>query len=93
MTAERYAAVFTGFFTDKKPGEYLYLAMSDEPFAPGGSTLRRGRPPYERMGREISFKDLPVDCRRLVLDVYRGLWSLPEETIPRSADGRRMRRA
>ncbi len=93
MTTERYTAVFTGFFTDKKPGEYLYLAMSNEPFAPGGSTLRRGRPPYERMGREISFKDLPENCRRLVLDIYRDLWSLLEEPIPRSTDGRRMRRA
>ena len=93
MTTERYTVVFTGFFTDKKPGEYLYLAMSDEPFAPGGSTLRRGWPPYERIGREIPFKELPEDCRRLVLDVYRDLWSLLEEPVPRSTDGCRMRRA
>ncbi len=94
MTAERYTAVFTGFCTDKKPGEYLYLAMSDEPSAPGGgSSLRRGRPPYERMEHEISFEDLPEDCRRLVLDVYRDLWGLLEKPIPRSTDGPKMRRA
>jgi hypothetical protein len=82
VTAERYTAVFTGFCTDKKPGEYLYLSISDEPSAPGGgSSLRRGRPPYERMGREISFEDLPEDYRRLVLDVYRDLWSLLETPI------------
>ncbi len=79
MTAERYTAVFTGFFDGKKPGEYLYLSMSEEPLEPGGSTLRRGRPPYERMGREISFEDLPGDCRRLILDAYRELWSIREE--------------
>jgi hypothetical protein len=76
VTAERYTTVFTGFYTDKEPGEYLYLAMSGDPLTPGGSTLRRGRPPYERMGREIPFEELPEDCRELVLDVYRDLWGL-----------------
>ena len=80
MTAERYTAVFTGFLSVKKPGEYLYLSMSEDPLAPGGSTLRRGRPPYERMGREIPFKDLPEDCRRLVLDTYKDLWGLQERS-------------
>ncbi len=79
MTAERYTAVFTGLLSVKKPGEYLYLSMSDDPLAPGGSTLRRGRPPYERMGRGIPFEDLPEDCRRLVLNVYQDLWGLREE--------------
>ena len=78
MTAERYTAVFTGFLTDKKPGEYLYLSMSGDSSEPEGTAvrLRRGRPPYERMGREIPFEDLPEDCRRLVLDAYRELWGL-----------------
>ena len=80
MTAERYTAVFTGFLSVKKPGEYLYLSMSEDPLAPGGSTLRHGRPPYERMGREIPFKDLPEDCRRLVLDTYKDLWGLQERS-------------
>ena len=80
MSAGRYTAVFTGFFTDKKPVEYLYLSMSEDPLAPGGSILRRGRPPYERMGREIPFKNLPEDCQRLVLDTYRDLWGLRERS-------------
>ncbi len=68
--------MFTGFFTAKKPGEYLYLSMSDDPLGSGASTLRRGRPPYGRTGREISFEDLPGDCRWLVLKMYRDLWDL-----------------
>jgi hypothetical protein len=77
VSAERYTAVFTGLFDLKKPGEYPYLSMSDEPLAPGGSHApRRGRPPYERMGCEISFDVLPEDCKRLVLDIYRDLWGL-----------------
>ncbi len=40
--------------------------------------MRRGRPPYERMGCEILFGDLPEDCRRLVLDAYRDQWGLQD---------------
>ena len=78
MTAERYTAVFTGLLSLKKPGEYPYLSMSGAPLVSGGSSLHRGRPPYERMGCEISFKDLPEDCRRLVLNTYRDLWGLQD---------------
>ena len=89
MTAERYTAVFTGFLSAKKPGEYLYLTTSDDPSAPGGSNLSRGRPPYERMGREIGFSDLPEDCRQLVLETYRDLWGLtrPSERPELAFDG------
>lgn len=78
MTAERYTAVFTGLLSLKKPGEYPYLPMSGDPLASGGSSLHRGRPPYERMGCEISFEDLPEDCRLLVLSTYRDLWALQD---------------
>jgi hypothetical protein len=78
VTAARYTVVFTGLLSLKKPGEYPYLSMSGDPLASGGSSLRRGRPPYERMGSEISFEDLPEDCGRLVLDAYRDLWGLQD---------------
>jgi len=76
VTAERYTAVFTGHFDERKPGEYLYLTMSGEPLAPVNSILSRGRPPYESMGCEISFRDFLEGCQRLVLDIYRELWDL-----------------
>jgi hypothetical protein len=78
VAAERYTVIFTGLLSLKKPGEYPYLSMSGDPLASGGNSLRRGRPPYERMGREISFGDLPEDCKRLVLDAYRDLWGLQD---------------
>jgi hypothetical protein len=77
VTAERYTAVFAGFLSLKKPGEYQYLTIRGGARGIGdGGTLRRGRPPGERLRREIPFRDLPVGCRRVVLDAYRELWGL-----------------
>jgi hypothetical protein len=59
----------------RKPGEYPYLTMDQDPRGIGaGATLRRGRPPGGRLRREIPFSELPEGCRRLVLDVYREIW-------------------
>lgn len=68
--------MFTGLLSLKKPGEYLYLTMSEDPLGSEGYTLQRGKPSYENLGREIGFGDFPEGCRRLVLDTYRGLWNL-----------------
>ena len=77
MSAERYTAVFTEAFAEKKPGEYLYLTMSEDPLGPGDSrTLHRGRPLGERLAREVSFEGFPEGCRVLILDAYRRLWDL-----------------
>ena len=76
MTAGRYTALFTGLFDLKKPGEYPYLTMGGDPAANRGGELRRGRPPYEQMGREIQFEDFPEEFRAIVLDTYRELWGL-----------------
>jgi hypothetical protein len=76
VTAERYTAVFTGLLSLKKPGEYLYVRMDDDPLGSGGYTPSRGRPPYGKLGCEISFGDLPERCKQLVLDKYRKMWSL-----------------
>ena len=74
MSAERYTAVFTGAFAEKKPSEYLYLTMSEDPLGPGGSqTLHRGRPLGERLAREVPFEGVPAGCRVLILDAYRRL--------------------
>ena len=76
MTAERYTVVFTGLFSIKKPGEYPYLSLGGDRVAGEESPLRRGRPPYGRMRREITFEDLPESCRQTVLDAYQNLWGL-----------------
>lgn len=67
--------MFTGLYALKEPGQYPYLTMRAEPES-SGSTLRRGKPPYERMGQEIGFGDLSEGCRRIVAEVYRELWNL-----------------
>ena len=76
MAAERYTGVFTGLLSFKKPGEYLYVRMSEDPVGSEGCTVNRGRPPYVKLGREISFSDLPEGSRRLVLETYGKLWNL-----------------
>ena len=60
----------------KKPGEYLYAGMDDDPLGSGGYTLSRGRLPYGELGREFSFEDLPEGCKNLVLDMYLKTWNL-----------------
>ena len=64
-------AGFTGLLNSKKPGEYLYLSMDEDPLGSGTHTLRQDRSPCEKMGREISFDDFPEGCRWLVFDIYR----------------------
>jgi hypothetical protein len=76
VTAERYTAVFTGLLSLKKPGEYLYVRMGEDPCGADCYTVSRGRPPYGELGREISFGDLPACCKRLVLYTYRQVWNL-----------------
>jgi hypothetical protein len=76
VTAERYTAVFTGLLSLKKPGEYLYLRMGEDPLGSGGYTVNRGRPPYGELGRGISFGDLPEGCKSLLLDTYRNMWNM-----------------
>jgi hypothetical protein len=77
VTAERYTAVFTGIPSVKKPGEYAYLTLGEDARGIGdGSTLCRGRPPGERLRREIPFSGLPEGCRSLILEFYRKLWEL-----------------
>jgi hypothetical protein len=76
VTAERYTAVLTGLLSPRKPGEYTYLRMSDDPLGSGHYTVTQGRPPYGELGREISFSELPEDCKSLVLDTYRKMWNL-----------------
>ena len=76
MTAKRYTAVFTGLLSLKKPGEYTYLRMNDNPLASGHNTIRQGRPPYGELGREISFLELPEEHKNIVLDSYKQMWGL-----------------
>ena len=75
MIAERYTAVFTGFLSIKKPGEYPYLTVG-APYVEKSSPLRCGRPQRERLKRELPFRDLPEGCRHLVLEAYRELWGI-----------------
>ena len=81
MAAKRYTAVSTGLLSMRKPGECMYLTMSEDPLGPGGSTLRRGGAPHERMGRGVFFEGLPEGRGRLFLATHLNLWGLRKEGI------------
>ena len=76
MTAERYTAVFTGLLEREKPGEYTYLRLGNDTLGGGGYTIDRGCPPYGALGREISFSELPENCKGVILNTYRRMWDL-----------------
>jgi hypothetical protein len=76
VSADRYTAVFTGLLSLRKPGEYTYLRMGENPLRPDGYTVSMGRPPYGELGCEISFPGLPEACKSLVLDTYLKMWNL-----------------
>ena len=76
MTAERYTAVFTGLLSLKKPGEYFYMCMDDDPLVSDRYTFYQGRPPYGELGWEISFLELPDEHKNVVLDTYKKMWGL-----------------
>jgi hypothetical protein len=79
VTAERYTAVFTGYFADKKPEEYLYLSMSEEPLEPGPASCLAGTRPTRVWDARSRSKISQEDCRLLILGANRELWSLRQE--------------
>ncbi len=74
MTAERYTAVFTVLLSVKKPGEYLYLAMSEDPRGPGvagryvadgprtSCSGARSRSEIYRRGADVWYSMLTGNC-------------------------------
>lgn len=90
-SGDRYTVCFTGR-AGSADGEYSYRAMSESPFHPQGIGLwcsnknhhcdvnRHGFAPALgrkcHLGKRISFRELPDDCRKLVLQDYREIWRL-----------------
>lgn len=64
-TLDRYTAVYI----EEPVGGGLYSArgMSENPFHPQGFGQCCEALPGDHLGREITFKDLPRECRRLIL--------------------------
>ena len=80
--ADRYTVAFTGRgagqYWDHNARAYTHqcLAMDASPFHPLGigqhSTCVLGA----HLGTRIHFKDLPPDCRKLVIRDYKEIWKL-----------------
>lgn len=82
-TFDRYTVVYTGRYTHKTGGSFLYVGMSEKPFHPQGFG-QHGESEHQpidsnggsHLGKKIAFKDLPPDCQKLVLDDYKDLWDI-----------------
>jgi len=79
-SVDRYTVVYTRLQGKYPRGYCAYVAMSAYPFHPqgvgmhGGHMGRIDRPRYSHLGKRIRFRDLPTDCKRLVVQDYTELW-------------------
>lgn len=86
-TVERYTVVFTGRYRHMAGGRSLYLTMSSNPYHPQGvgalSESAESVDSYKgsrgRLGKRITWQDLPEACRKLALNTYCDIWRLPKE--------------
>lgn len=58
----------------KKPGEYPYMLLNEEPGDEG--EISHGKPPPELIRHEVSYEEMPEGARRRILEAYRGMWGL-----------------
>lgn len=65
-TCDRYTVVYMDW-PERQPGIYAAVAMNAEPFHPQGFGQHTTAMPGKHLGRCIAFKDLPEDCRKLVM--------------------------
>lgn len=87
-TADRFTVVFTRTGQTgsnrqvKQNSGHLYVSMSAMPYHPQGF-CQHGEsqhnpidyPTYSHLGKKIKFDDLPLDCKELVRDNYKSIWS------------------
>jgi hypothetical protein len=85
-SADRYTCVYTGRYTHKTNGAFLYVGMSANPFHPQGVDMHGesnhmpiDKPRYSHLGKKIKFDELPKDCQKLVIEDYLYLWDFTDE--------------
>jgi hypothetical protein len=62
------ADLFTVVYDEREhSGLYACVSMNHEPFHPQGIGMHCSAMPGHHLGKKISFSDLPVDCRKLVI--------------------------
>ncbi len=80
-TADRYTIVFSRLQGIGYKG-CLYLGANNQPFYPQGIGMTCeapsaiDKPGYSHLGKKIKFESLPLDVKKLVLDMYKDIWKL-----------------
>jgi hypothetical protein len=83
-TFDRYTVVFTHNFPNRNR-KCLVRAMSKNPKSPQGFGMLEEYneiidfPSYGHLGKRITFKQLPDDCKDIVISDYVNIWNLIEE--------------
>ena len=78
-----YTIVYTGRYI-YADGYKLYVSMGLTPHLPNGfcqhgeSKYYIDRPSYKHLGKRISFDDLPLVCKKIVISDYMYIWELEE---------------
>jgi hypothetical protein len=88
---DHYTAVFTGKYQLRGVPKYRgwrtfqcnYISFNEVPHSPNQGFWQHGSnstmidvPRYSHLGKRIQFKDLPEECRRLLMDEYKEIWGL-----------------
>lgn len=85
-TSDRCTAVFTGNYKGRT--QCSYVAFNHVPHSPNMGFWMHGedrniidKPTYSHLGKKIKFSDLPVECKKLLMDEYCDLWDLPKTIV------------
>lgn len=77
QTADRYTVAFLKQMQDTHFGRmHTCVGMSANPFHPQGVGQHTVCTLGSHMGKVVKFKDLPKDCRKLVIQDYKEIWRL-----------------
>jgi len=79
-TFDRYTVVYTHAQSFGLRGYTAGVGMSENPFHPQGFgqhfEYKKSEYDGKSGGKRITFKELPENCQKLVLDDYKGYWNL-----------------
>lgn len=72
-TLDRYTVIYLDF-PENRLNTFDARGMSENPFSPQGFGCSCTATPSRHLGVRIQFKDLPLDCKKLILQDIKSLY-------------------